>query len=59
VENSMPGLMSLTRAVPSAVPSVLHNSAPVSAWAAEKRIVPLTRVKSLGSEGPGCANSFW
>ena len=43
-----PGLMSLTRTVPAAVPSLFHSSAPCVPSSAAKNSVPLTFVRSLG-----------
>ena len=42
--------MSLTRAVPAAVPSLFHSSQPCVPSSAEKNSVPLTFVRSLGSK---------
>src|SRR5262245_24181779 len=42
----LPGLMSLTRTVPAAVPSLFHSSWPLVPLEAEKNNVPLTFVSS-------------
>ena len=42
--------MSLTRAVPAAVPSLFHSSAPCMPSSAVKNSVPFTSVRLLGSE---------
>ena len=47
-----PGLMSFTRTVPAAVPSVLHSSDPVPSSAAKKSVPP-TLVNPVGLELPG------
>ena len=50
----MPGLMSLTRTVPAAVPSLFHSSRPFVPSSAVKNSVPLTSVRLLGvADAPG------
>ncbi len=46
----LPGQKSFTRAVPSAVPSVLHNSRPEIPSLAMKYVSPPKNAKSPGSE---------
>ena len=41
----LPGLMSLTRTVPAAVPSLFHSSAPLTPSLAVKNSVPSTMVR--------------
>ena len=49
VRVAAPGLMSLTRTVPAAVPSLFHSSVPlVASSSAEKNSVPLTFVRFAG-----------
>jgi hypothetical protein len=49
--------MFLTRTVPAAVPSLFHNSRPVSGWKAEKKRVPFTSVNSSGFDSPSIQRS--
>ena len=49
-EPALPGLMSETMMVPAGVPSLVHSSVPCVPSLAVKKSVPLTSVRSLGSE---------
>ena len=49
-ESFAPGLMSLTKTVPAAVPSLFHNSPPCVPSLARKYKVPFTFVRSVGLE---------
>ena len=51
-ESELPGLMSLTRRVPAAVPLLFHSSKPLTPLSALKNRVPLTLVRSEGLEEP-------
>src|SRR5207302_660138 len=46
----LPGLMSLTRTVPAALPSLFHNSRPFTPSSATKNSVPPTAVRYPGYE---------
>ena len=52
-EPAAPGLMSLTRTVPAAVPSLFHSSSPSPASLAVKNSVPLTFVRFVGDGADG------
>jgi hypothetical protein len=50
----VPGLMSLTRAVPAAVPSLFHSSLPCVPSSAGKKSVPRTLARSRATRStPG------
>src|SRR3954453_14595480 len=50
LEAPAPALMSLTRTVPAAVPSLFHSSAPLEPSSAEKKTVSPTAVRLSGLE---------
>ena len=50
MKSRRPGVMSLTRTVPAAVPSLFHSSLPCVPSLAVKNSVPLTLVRLRGDE---------